>query len=97
MSVIIIGGDYLGGIEKNLYSIGVTDIVHISGRKTVDRKKFNVPKSADLILILTDYVNHTTAQTVKEAAKSRSIPLVYAKRSWRAIEEKLSTFTMLSN
>lgn len=91
MSVVVIGGDYLGGIEKNLYSMGVTELVHISGRKALDKNKITLPKATAFIVVLTDYVNHGTAQTVKCMAKSRSIPLVYAKRSWRAVEEKLKT------
>ncbi|MEN6411608.1 MAG: DUF2325 domain-containing protein [Veillonellales bacterium] len=89
MSVVVIGGDYLGSIEKNLYSMGVTELQHITGRKALDKSKVSVPKGTDFILVFTNYVNHATAQTVKEIAKSRAIPLVYAKRSWRAVEEKL--------
>lgn len=86
---MVIGGDYLGGIEKNLYSMGAKELVHISGRKTLDRSKISLPKTTALVVVLTDYVNHGTAQMIKSMAKSRSIPLVFAKRSWRAVEEKL--------
>lgn len=89
MSVVVIGGDYLGGIEKNLYSLGVTELLHISGRKALDKNKISLPKATAFVLIFTDYVNHGTARTVKYIAKSRSVPLIYAKRSWRAVEEKL--------
>ncbi|WP_371361672.1 hypothetical protein SRRS_30360 [Sporomusa rhizae] len=89
MSIVVIGGDYLGGIEKNLYSVGVTELIHISGRKALDRNKINLPKATAFVLVLTDYVNHCTAKSVKCVAKSRSVPLVYAKRSWSAVEEKL--------
>ncbi len=89
MSVVVVGGDFLGGIEKNLYSIGVKDLVHISGRKTLDRNKVNVPKGTTFILVLTDFVNHSTAKQAKLVAKAQSVPLVFAKRSWRSVEEKL--------
>lgn len=89
MSVVVVGGDYLGSIEKNLYSIGVTELVHISGRKTVDKNKMNLPKDTAFVLVLTDYVNHGTAKNAKLVAKSQSIPLIFAKRSWRFVEEKL--------
>ncbi|MBP2651405.1 MAG: hypothetical protein H6Q74_2230 [Firmicutes bacterium] len=89
MSVVVVGGDYLGGIEKNLYSLGVTELVHISGRKALDHNKVRVPKATAFIVVLTDYVNHGTAQTVKFVAKSRAIPLIFAKRSWRAVEKEL--------
>lgn len=89
LSVVVIGGDYLGGIEKNLYSLGVTELRHISGRKALERNKISIPKATAFVLVLTDYVNHSTAQTIKSVAKARSVPLIYAKRSWRAVEEKL--------
>ncbi|MDR3591973.1 MAG: DUF2325 domain-containing protein [Negativicutes bacterium] len=90
MSVVVIGGDYLGGIEKNLYSLGVTELVHISGRKASDKSRINLPKATAFVVVLTDYVNHGTAQNVKSLAKARAIPLVFAKRSWRAVEERLA-------
>ena len=37
MSIVVFGADYLGGIEKNLYACGVTKLVHVSGRKALDR------------------------------------------------------------
>jgi hypothetical protein len=89
MSVVVVGGDFLGGIEKNLHSLGVTELIHISGRKALDKNKISIPKATALVVVLTDYVNHGTAQNVKVLAKARSIPLVFAKRSWRAVEEKL--------
>ncbi|MDR7867137.1 MAG: DUF2325 domain-containing protein [Sporomusaceae bacterium] len=97
MSVVIVGGDYLGGIEKNLYSMGVTELVHISGRKALERNKISLPKATAFVLVLTDYVNHGTAQNVKTVAKSRSIPVVFAKRSWCAVEEKLKASKCLAN
>lgn len=88
MSIVVVGADSLGGIEKNLYSMGVTKLVHISGRKASDRG-INIPKATDCVLIMTDYINHGMMKNIKLAAKAREIPMVYAKRSWREVEEKL--------
>lgn len=89
MSVVVIGGDYLGGIEKNLYLAGVTELVHISGRKVQDKTRICLPKDTAFVLVLTDYVNHGMAKNVKAAAKAQAIPLIFAKRSWRHVEERL--------
>lgn len=89
MSVVVVGGDFLGGIEKELYSLGVTELVHISGRKPCNKNKISLPKATAFVLVLTDYVNHGTAKTVKCLAKGRSIPLIFAKRSWRDVEIKI--------
>lgn len=91
MSVVVIGGDCLGSIEKNLYSLGITELVHISGRKAQERNKISLPKTTAFVLVLTNYVNHCTAQQVKTIAKSRDIPVIFSKRSWRSVEEKLAS------
>lgn len=90
MSVLIVGADNLGRIEKELQDLGIYRIEHITGRNAVDKKKFNIPKATRLIVVLTDYINHNTAQNVKQLAKSKGIPLVFAKRSWSSIGQKLT-------
>lgn len=89
MSIMIVGADHLGNIEKNLYSRGYTAIEHIRGRNVSDRKKFNIPHATALVVVLTDYVNHVTARNVKEQAKAQGVPTVFAKRSWSSLAEQL--------
>ena len=47
--------------------------------------------------MLTDYLNHNTAKTVKLLAKEAEIPIVYAKRSWSSVEEKLKDGSYLKS
>ncbi len=89
MSIVVIGADYLGIIEKNLYSLGITELTHINGRKVQNQNKINIPKKTDFVLVLTDYVNHNTAKMIKEVARTKDIPLVFSKRSWGSVEEKI--------
>ena len=95
MSIVVFGADYLGGIEKNLSACGVTKLVHVSGRKALDRNKSCLPKTTAFILVLTDFVNHNTAKAAKTLGKSNDIPVVYAKRSWCSVEEKLKDAQLL--
>lgn len=90
MTAMVIGADYLGAIEGKMRDMGITEIAHIKGRNPGDAKKFNIPKSAVFVLVFTDYINHNMAKVVKSHAKAQSIPLVYAKRSWCAVERKLA-------
>lgn len=90
MSVMIVGADHLGNIEKNLQYCGITEIEHVCGRNVADRKKFSIPQYISLVVVLIDYVNHVTAQNVKEQAKARGVPMVFAKRSWCSLEEQLA-------
>ncbi len=88
MSVLIVGGDHLGSIPKELKKIGVDDIKHMSGRNKNVIKR-GMPMTMDLIIVLHDYVNHNLASVTKKQAKERNIPVVFAKRSWSSIYKKL--------
>ena len=89
MCIVVIGADYLGAIEKNLYSLGVTKLKHIDGRRVSNQNKISIPQKTDFVLVLTDYINHNTAKMVKAVARSQDVPLIFSRRSWGAVEEKL--------
>lgn len=90
MSMMIVGADHLGSIRKNLEDWGVTEVEHVSGRKVADRKRIPIPLATKVVVVLIDYVNHLTARQIKEQAKDKGIPLVFAKRSWCSIQGKLA-------
>lgn len=89
MCVLMIGGDNLGKIDKNLEDAGVTQLVHIDGRKNTSLR---IPQKADLIVVLTDFINHNTSKLIKKQAKDRNIPVVYSKRSWACLLCKIQPF-----
>lgn len=88
--VLIIGGDHLGSISQNLHNLGVESIAHVKGRT---EKRVEIPVETDLVVVLIDYVNHNLARWVKEQAKARNLPIVFARRSWSAISEGLKSCT----
>lgn len=94
MSVTVVGGDNLGGIARNLYALGVTELVHISGRKPAARKA-GFSRGTAFVVVLCDYINHNTVQRIKALAKAQMIPVIYARRSWRSVEEKLLASPLL--
>ena len=89
MSVIVVGADRLGSIEKNLQAWGFDRIRHVSCRNVGDQKKLNISTSTSLIVVMIDFVNHGAARCIKEQAKLHGIPMIFAKRSWTSIAEKL--------
>lgn len=89
MSVVVIGGDHLGGIRDKLADYGMTELVHVSGRKNMDGKRVTLSDRTGLVLILTDYVNHGLMNRVKDEAKLLNIPVVFARRSWSALCKEL--------
>jgi hypothetical protein len=87
-SLLIIGGDHLGKITKKLDEAGFKEVTHISGRKTQMVRKV-IPKKVDLILVLTDFINHNLSGAIKREANEQGVPIYFAKRSWCSIYEKL--------
>ena len=88
MSVLIVGGDHLGSIIRELNKFGFPEIHHFSGRsnqKIHDR----IPQTPEFIIVLYDYVNHNLAAKIKRLANSSGILIIYARRSWPSIEEKI--------
>lgn len=89
MSIVVVGGDHLGGIKDKLKEFGVTELLHVPGRKKLDFRKIPLSSQPSCILVLTDYINHNMMTRLKNEAKSLSIPLVFARRSWSTIEQKM--------
>ena len=90
MSVVIVGGDSLGHIEKKLYERGVTKLVHVSGRKKSDNKRVVLNNQIAAVLIFTDYISHNLMEAVKSQARCFDIPVIFSNRSWSAVEQKLA-------
>ena len=88
MSVLIVGGDHLGSIPKELDKIGVNEVRHITGRSG-KKIRDGIPETMDFIIMLYDFVNHNLAHKIKNFAENRGVPVVYAKRSWSSIYQKM--------
>lgn len=88
MSVLVVGGDNIEIINCNLYKNGYCVAKHISGRKPSHRC-IEIPKNIDLILVLTDYVNHAVSNHIKKESKRLGIRTIYSKRSWSCVESSL--------
>ncbi|MGN7312631.1 DUF2325 domain-containing protein [Alkalicoccobacillus gibsonii] len=83
-SLMIVGADHLGSIPKKLEDMGFANILHISGRKTKMVKR-EIPADIDMILVLTDFINHNLTTVLKKKAMEQDVPICYAKRSWCSI------------
>lgn len=89
MSVLIVGGDHLGSIPKELRKLGATRIDHVTGRNNKGIRN-GIPENMDLVILLHDYANHNITNKVKKEAQSRNVPIIFARRSWSSIHQKLS-------
>lgn len=87
-SLLIIGGDKLGNIPKKLEEEGFKEVIHLHGRNTQMTRK-EIPRNVDLILVLTDYINHNISKGIKRKAQKKEIPICFSKRSWSSIYAEL--------
>ncbi len=90
MTLMLVGADYLGSMEKNLQSLGVDNVYHMNGRNVKEQRKVNIPSTVGCVVVFTDFVNHLTAANIKKRAKAQNLPVIFSKRSWCALQEKLS-------
>ncbi|MCX7694886.1 MAG: DUF2325 domain-containing protein [Caloramator sp.] len=89
MSVLIIGGDKIETVVKGLKNKGFEEIKHISGRKNGDKVNSSISKAEryDLIIVLTDYINHCMVTNLKKCNSNKRI--IFCRRSWPLIEENI--------
>jgi len=88
MSVLIVGGDHLGSIPKELDKLGVNEVRHLTGRSG-QKIRDGIPETMDFIIMLCDFVNHNLAYKIKKSADNKGIPIIYAKRSWASVYQKM--------
>lgn len=93
-NLMIVGADHLGNIPEKLMNIGVTNVIHMDGRK-VNMIKRNIPDYVDVVLVLTDYINHNLAKVIKQKAKSQDVPAYFVKRSWCSIFQEIQKCEVL--
>ncbi|OPY57800.1 MAG: hypothetical protein A4E55_01380 [Pelotomaculum sp. PtaU1.Bin035] len=96
MSILVIGADHLGDIAVNLKSMGCHSLTHLKGRKNIGKRKLKIPEGTDLVLIMTDYVDHNIARSIRDTAKELFVPVVFSKRSWAYLSQKLKMVKGLS-
>lgn len=89
MSVLVVGGDKLGNIEDKLVQSGFSNIFNITGRKRGDRK-IKIPSEIDLVLVLVDYIEHPLMNIIKKETRRQGIELIFSKRAWSHIENKIN-------
>lgn len=92
MCALIIGGDKIQTVVKGLKDRGFDEIEHVSGRKNGDKVNsvVNRANKFDLVIVLTDYINHCVVTNLKSKYSRKNI--IYCRRSWPLIEKSLEEF-----
>ena len=80
MSVLVIGGDKINSISSVLQNFSFDKIVHWDARNpSVVRRE--IPSDTQLIVMLTNFLNHNAMNKFKNEAKRKAIQFICAKRS----------------
>lgn len=87
-SMLVIGGDRLGSISKKLKNEGFQQVIHVNGRKSRMVQK-GIPQHVDMVLVITDYINHNLSGIIKRKAQEQGIPICFSKLSWPCIYERI--------
>jgi len=80
MAALIVGGDIITTIKHELSAHGIFDFEHWDGRRPGDLHRI-IPKNTELIVVVTNFVNHGLVSKIKRDAKRLRLPVVYSKNS----------------
>lgn len=78
MSVLVIGGDKISRLNTILSSLGVEKTHHWNSRKNATTHK-KLPSGIDLVVMMTDFLNHNAMYHFKKEAKKSEIPFICVK------------------
>ena len=83
MSLLILGGDRINPILTLLEELGVTNVIHWTARnqKSGRKKAKKIPIKVDMVLMLTNFLNHNAMIHYRAEAKSKNLPIVYSTRN----------------
>lgn len=83
MSILIIGGDRIDPIRRMLVEMGVKNIIHWTARNQKRGRKRDkpIPSKVNLVVMLTNFLNHNSMKHYRSEAKSKGLPVVYGSRN----------------
>ena len=88
MTALIVGGDYVEPLKREIRAHGHANVEHWDGRKAGFTKKA-IPGGTRLIVILIDYISHSLLIALKRQASRHNVPLVFCRRSMNDLRGKL--------
>lgn len=77
MSLLILGGDKINPIINLLTNSGVDEIVHWTARnqKNSCKKAKKIPEKIEMVLMLTNFLNHNAMLHYRAEAKTKGLPI----------------------
>lgn len=88
MTALIVGGDYVENLKREIVAHGHADVEHWTGRKSGFARR-PVREHARLIVVLCDYVNHNLAIGLKRQTRRNGAALLFCRHSTNELRRKL--------
>ena len=87
-TALIVGGDEITGIRRELENHGIDRITHWSGRKVGDGNKV-IPHDTQLIVLVTNWISHSFTKKIKLNAAKRGVRVIYTPNGPAALRSRL--------
>lgn len=89
MTTLVVGGDRIDVIRRELEAYGLKDIEHWAGRKPADTRRL-VPERIKLVVVVTDQLSHAMLYSATIGATRLGLPVIYTRRSAHELRSKLA-------
>jgi len=89
MTTLVIGGDRIDSIRRELAEHGLADIKHWGGRKPADTRR-PIPARVRLVVMVTDQLSHNMLYSATMRATRLDLPIIYSRRSAIELRDKLA-------
>ena len=87
MTALIVGGDYVEPLKREIRAHGHANVEHWDGRKAGFTSR-SIPGGTRLIVILIDHISHSLLIALKRQASRNNVPLVFCRRSMNDLRGK---------
>jgi hypothetical protein len=87
-SVLVVGGGQINAIKQVLLNHGAEHINHWSGLRSADSHKV-IPQDTKMIVLITNWINHSITYKVKRNAVKRGIQVIYVTNGSQALHNRL--------
>lgn len=93
MNAVVVGADRLGNIPDALKEIGIHIQCHITGRASAHQRTLAaLPKNTQLLILLTDFLNHNAMKSYRSQAQVQGIPVIACRRSSSCLMQAIKRF-----
>lgn len=91
MTALIVGGDYIEPLRREVVAHGMEHVEHWDGRKPGCLTR-TLPAGTRVVIVLCDYIGHQLQVGLKKQAGRAGVPVLFCRRSVHDLRDKLDRF-----